>query len=256
MATFLHMRAVKVILGLQSVTAILFAMAIALSCATNENIIPNPDYQYFPLQGGKFWIYDVEETSITQTTCGDAGQTISKYEMRLSVVDSVLNSDNGYTYTIQRAKRTNNTQPWSSLVTMTSQISGSRAINNEGNINFVKLLFPISVGLSWDGNLFNKEQELNGQITDLYKITSADKPYTNSSEQSFERAVIVTQNDEQTNILYRDTRTEVYAFKVGLVYKESFLLKYFSNSQLPCYGQNKIQQGYILKQSLKEYGKN
>jgi hypothetical protein len=65
----------------------------------------------------------------------------------------------------------------------------------------------------------------------------------------------VVQNDEQSNIIYRDSRLEVYADQVGLVYKESYLLNYFSNSQLPCFAQKRTQQGVIYKQSLREFSK-
>jgi hypothetical protein len=65
----------------------------------------------------------------------------------------------------------------------------------------------------------------------------------------------VVQNDEQSNIIYRDSRLEVYADQVGLVYKESYLLNYFANSQLPCFAQKRTQQGTTYKQSLKEFSR-
>jgi hypothetical protein len=142
------------------------------------------------------------------------------------------------------------------VATWTSKIVKSQAINNESNVPYVKLIFPVFDGLQWNGNLFNNETQLNGKVEDQYKLTLTDQPFTSTKGQTFEQTVTVIQNDEQKNILYRDTRSEVYAFNVGLVYKESYLLTYFSNSQLPCYAQNKTQQGSIYKQTLKEFGKN
>jgi hypothetical protein len=40
---------------------------------------------------------------------------------------------------------------------------------------------------------------------------------------------------------------------VGLIYKEVVQVKYCTD--IGCYGQQKVEQGVILIQSLKEYGK-
>jgi hypothetical protein len=230
-------------------------MIIFYACSSTDSVKPS-DERYFPLTVGAFWVYDVEETSILRTACSDNGETISKYELRLLVVDSFPNSEQGIAYSIQRSTRLNASQPWQPEATWTSKISKSQAINNESNISYIKLVFPFFEGQQWNGNLLNAEQQLNGLVEDAYKITLARKSYTTSLGKSFDKTVTVLQSDEQKNILYRDTRSEVYAFDVGLVYKESYLLEYFANSQLPCYAQNRTQQGSILKQTLKEWGRN
>jgi hypothetical protein len=160
-----------------------------------------------------------------------------------------------YTYSIQNSKRPKATDEWAAISTWTAQVSAGRVIVNESNISYLKLLVPVTNNLVWNGNLFNNRTELNGLNVDDYKATQVGQPYTNPSALIFDHAVQVVQNDEQTNIIYRDSRLEVYAHEVGLVYKESYLLNYFANSQLPCYGQKKIQQGTVYKQMLKEYKK-
>lgn len=243
--------------GSKPVNQISFSiLMIALyACSSTDSVKPS-DERYFPLKVGMFWVYDIEETSILRTTCTDNGETVSKYELRVLVIDSFPNSDQGITYSIQRSTRLNPSQPWQPVATWTSLIDKSQAINNESNIHYIKLVFPIFDGLQWNGNLLNTEQQLNGSVEDTYQMAQTGKPYTTLLGKSFDKTVTVIQNDEQKNILYRDTRSEVYALDVGLVYKESYLLKYFANSQLPCYAQSKTQQGSILKQTLKEFGKN
>ncbi|MFM8849238.1 MAG: hypothetical protein ACKOE5_02430 [Cytophagales bacterium] len=226
------------------------------SCGTDQ-LRPSNDL-YFPLTVGVYWIYDVEETNILRLACNDNGESVARYELKVEVTDSFPNSEleGGYTYVLSRAKRVNVNQPWQPVATWTSKRIASQVVNNEGNVSYLKLMLPVYENQVWNGNLFNNEPQLNGKVEDEYKATQVGRPYTLGSGQSFENTVTVVQNEEQKNILYRDSRAEVYAWKVGLVYKESYLLKYFADSQLPCYAQNRTQQGIIWKQSLKEVGKN
>ncbi len=226
-------------------------LLLALGCTTNES--KPSDAAYFPLKVGNVWIYNVEETTILRATCTDDGVTISNYELRAVVADSFPNNENGLTYLIHRTKRLKSTDEWKELDTWTTKISGNKIVSNESNINFVKLVIPISNNLAWNGNQFNNKQELNGLNEDEYKANLVGQPYTNSSALTFSKTVSVVQNDQQKNLLYRDSRLEVYAFDVGLVYKESYLLNYFDKSDLPCYNTNKTQKGTIYKQSLKEF---
>jgi hypothetical protein len=230
--------------------------ALFFSCGTNQ---PRPSNDlYFPLSLGVYWIYDVEETSTLRLTCTENGETIAKYELKVEVTDSFPNTEfeGGYAYVLSRSKRANANEPWQPIATWTSKRVASQVINNEGNVSYLKLVFPVYENQVWNGNLFNNEPQLNGRVEDEYKVTQVARPYTLGSGRSFDRTVTVVQNEEQKNILYRDSRIEVYAWNVGLVYKESYLLKYFADSQLPCYAQNRTQQGIIWKQSLNEVGKN
>ena len=239
----------------QGLFQVLILLLVLASCSSNENGQVASDLDYYPLRVGKTWLYDVEESSTLRTSCPDNGVTTSTYEWQMKVVDSFPNTDRGLTYSIQNSKRTKPTDAWTPVSTWTAQVINSKIIVNESNINYVKLVIPLTANLTWNGNLFNTRIELNGSNQDNYVATLVGQPYKNSSGVSFDRTVTVVQNDEQNNIIYRDSRLEVYAYQVGLVYKESFLLNYFANSQLPCYAQKKTQQGTTFKQSLKEFTK-
>ncbi len=211
---------------------------------------------YFPLRVGQTWRYDIEETSIIRSVCTDNGVTTSTYELLVTVVDSVPNTSQGFTYRLKRSKRSKATDPWIDFETWTADLIGNKVVVNESNVSYVKMLTSMTNDLVWNGNLYNSRQELNGKNEDDYKSTLVNKPYVvESSGLSFGNSVSVVQNDEQSNIIYRDSRFEVYADQVGLVYKESYLLNYFANSQLPCFAQKRTQTGIIYKQSLREFSK-
>lgn len=235
-----------------SVSVVLISLLIT-SCQSNEVAKSSDDSAYFPLRVGNSWIYNVEETAIVRTSCSDNGVTVSNYELQALVTDSFPATDQGFLYVIERAKRLKVTDPWQALDTWTVQRMGNRIISNQSSIKYVKLILPLANGLVWNGNLYNNQKELNGLNEDNYKATLKGQPYTNATGITFNQTVTIIQNEEQSNIIYRDSRVEVYAYQVGLVYKESYLLKYFSNSQLPCFGQKKTQQGITYKQTLKEF---
>ncbi len=246
----------------QSRVGRVFVLAYVAVCALLSSCGPDaarpPDDFYSPLRVGAYWIYDVEETNTLRIACTDNGETMARYELMVEVTDSFPNAETegGFSYVVSRAKRTSASQPWQPITTWIIKRMKSQIISNEGNVWFLKLVFPLYENQVWNGNLFNNEQQLNGNVEDEYKATQVGGAYSLASGLSFPKTVRVVQNDEQKNILYRDSRLEVYAWNVGLVYRETYLLKYFANSLLPCYAQNRTQQGTIWKQTLKEFGKN
>jgi hypothetical protein len=229
--------------------------ALVASCDTNSASLTALDKNYYPLRVGSQWIYSIEETSISQTSCDDSGAVLAKYELSVTVTDSVPTSDGSYRYILQRAKRIDSNEPWLNFETWAVEKSSTQIIGNESDVKYVKLVFPIFNGLTWNGNLLNNSVQLNKLTEDSYKVASFEKPYTSATGQQYAKTITIIQEEEQSNLLYRDSRSEIYAYGVGLVYKESYLLNYFANSQLPCFGKNKVQQGYVLKQSLKEYNR-
>jgi hypothetical protein len=242
-------------IGSRSSQPVLFIALLVWVCfgCGSDSVVPTADF--FPLRVGQSWVYDVEESNITRAACTDDGVTSTNYELLVTVLDSIPNGDQGFTYTLKRSKRAKATNAWVDFETWTAQVIGNRIVVNESNTPYVKMLTPIANGLVWNGNLYNNRQELNGLNVDDYSSTLVGQPYAIASGLDFDKTVSVVQNDEQSNIIYRDSRLEVYADRVGLVYKETFLLSYFANSQLPCFAQKRTQQGFTYKQSLKEFNR-
>jgi hypothetical protein len=231
----------------------LIALCSVQSCGTKDALLP--DEAYFPLRVGSVWIYDVTESHIIRADCADDGVTNAGYELKVEVTNSYSNMENGTTYLFQRSRRNNATDPWMPFESWTAQVSGTKLIANQNNINYVKMSYPIASARSWNGNEYNTEKQLNGLNPDTYSFSQVHAPNTISSGLKFDRTVTVIQNAEESNILYRDSRKEIYAYGVGLVYKESVELSYFSNSQVSCFGQKRTKQGTTYKQVLKEFTK-
>ncbi len=218
---------------------------VAAGC-TNSDIVTIADQSYFPLRVGNYQIYDVNETDILQLTCGDGGQTVKNYQLKVLIFDSVKNSAGGYTYDAHRYTRTDSTQAWADLDTWTMRVTSSQVIVNESNVIYVNLIFPLRNNEKWRVNQYN---DLKADSLD--SLASLGQPYTLTNGKQFKTTLTVVQSNEQ-NLVYEDKRFEVYASTVGLIYKEITQLNYFTDQ---CFGQQKIMNGIIYKQTLKSYGR-
>jgi hypothetical protein len=230
----------------------LIISTLIFSCSEEEPLVPDMGLDYYPLSVGNYSLYHVEETQISQSV-----ETKTSYELKVTITSSGINEQGVTAYHIVREKRANPSGNWESLDTWSTRVINNRIVQNEGNILFVKLIFPPSVNLSWNGNQFNDVKDngeifYDGDITQ-YRISEFDQPITLSTGFLSDNSLTVIQNDYNDNFTGIDERKEVYARNVGLIYKETTQIQYCTDNA--CYGQQKVDKGVILIQSLKEYGK-
>lgn len=224
-------------------------------CSDDLELNIKSDTAYFPLSVGAFYIYNVEETRYSFIN----GQEDLIYQLKLSVTDSFRNNAGGTTYVIQRYVRDNIGEAFQYTETWSARVEPAQVVIMEGNISYVRLSFPVSVGRSWNGNALNNLQgdESCGDNAnfncDLYQIESVGVPYQ-FGEELLTETVEVVQSNNIDMIVKEDVRKEIYARNIGLVYKESSVLNYCTIGS--CIGQQQIDNGYTWKQSLVEYGKD
>lgn len=226
------------------------------SCDTGNNSLPDVGMDYFPLKVGVYQIYTVDETQISQSI-----EQKFVYELKFQVVDSTINQEGEYTYIIQRQKRDNANLPWNNIDSWTARIANRQAIIKDGNTSFVNLSFPTVNGLEWDGNAFNAlagDQycgENKDQKCDIFKLGNVHEEFLMTGGMTFAETLIVIQNDDPDLITKYDVRKEVYAKKVGLIYKEAAVLQFCTSTKAPdCLGKQKVDKGFRYKQVIKEYG--
>lgn len=230
-----------------------FAIAFLLSSCESSPESPDLSADYFPLKVGMYQIYDVDETQYNQLT----GNVQSVYQLKVLIADSLANVEGGYTYVLHRQKRNDANSAWENLPTWTARISNRQGIVSEENTSFVKLLFPLGDGVSWNGNAFNSlgGDQVCGDDAgpcDIYQMENVNSPYSPSPDASFDHSVVVVQNDNPDLIVKQDVRKEVYAEGIGLVYRESTVLNYCTKPD--CLGKQIIETGVRYRQVIKEYG--
>lgn len=222
------------------VNILLLFLLLAGGCADHSENLSDPGFDYFPLQKGNFKIYSVNEIRFSEFS---QPETLA-YELKTEVVDS-FPSGNKLIYVIHRSIRDTENDPWQFLDTGSAWSTEREIVQQEGSIPFVKLVFPVKKGNRWNGNTYNTLG------ADEYEVTAQQKEEIVDGT-TFEQTVTVQQEDNDDIIVFQDRRTEKYARGIGLVFKEMTQLHYCTDDN--CLGQQKIDEGVILKQILKAHG--
>lgn len=232
-----------------------FLFAICFwKCSSDGELFRKNDAEFFPLSIGSFYVYDIEETRYSVVT----GQEDFAYQLKMTVTDSFTNNAGGISYVIQRSTRENENSSFEYLDTWSVRVEATQVVVNEGNIPFVRLAFPVVVGRQWNGNALNTlggEESCGGNSSfscDQYTIESIGLPFQ-YKEEILTETIEVVQNNNIDVIVKEDVRKEIYARYIGMVYKESSVLNYCTVGS--CIGQQQIDDGFTLRQTLIEYGK-
>jgi hypothetical protein len=88
----------------------------------------------------------------------------------------------------------------------------------EENQRFVRLIFPVNEGESWNGNAYNTLEPWN------YTYTNVGEPYS-LDLLSFSKTLTVNQRNN-VNLVNQEIAYEVYAYGIGMVYKQLTDLEY------------------------------
>ncbi|MEZ4972582.1 MAG: hypothetical protein R2820_04700 [Cyclobacteriaceae bacterium] len=226
---------------------------LIIGCSDDELPELPSDSDFFPLRKGNYWLYDVQETRYSLSE----GEQNFLYQSKLAVTDSFPNLGGGFTYVIQLSRKNEGESSFTYTDTWAVRSEANQIVVEEGGVPFVKLAFPVAAGKTWNGNAFNTvegdEDCGDGNFTcDLYAI-SDDAVEFDLNGEMFSDAVEVTQNNNQDLIVEQDIRKEVYVRKVGLATRNVTMLEYCTVGD--CIGQQEIEKGVVLTQTLIEYGR-
>ena len=236
---------------IKSPFAFLFLVLCLTAGCTSETFEPEGSItgeNYFPLKTGSFIEYDVTEINYLFVPISI---DTNSYQLREVVADSFPGINNETVYRLERLKRPDSTQSWNIDSVWTVRKTPYELIKTENNTPFVKLIFPLTTTTEWDGNKYNTLDGPSGREQDLYKVESlGDTCLINGV--SFANCLVVEQNND-SNCVNADIRTEIYAKNIGLVYKESRRYNFVQNINLGC--NDSIETGTKYYQTIKKYGK-
>jgi hypothetical protein len=216
-------------------------LLILLGCDGNEPKRTDIGLDYFPLRKGFFQIYTIEGTQYSEISDPEDFQ----YELQVEVIDSFPNTAGSYTYVLHRSKRADQNEAWEFMDSWSARIDDNEVVQQEGNISFLKLILPVRNGTTWNGNKYNNNDD------DEYVMKMVNEPFT-AGNTTYERTLMVDQENNEDPIVFRDIRKEVYAREAGLIHKEITQLHYCTNDG--CLGKQEIESGITYKQQIKEYG--
>jgi hypothetical protein len=216
--------------------AIIF-ISIFSSCKEKQQITPYTGFNYFQAEVGSWVIYDVD--SIVYD--GFTNKVDTFYYQIRELIESEFTDNSGRTaLRIERSFRKSDTINWAISQIWSAAITESRAERTEENIKYMKLIFPVRRGRTWNGNAFNTLGE------QLYRYIE-----THQSEEingiAFDSTLTVLQIDN-FNLIETTQASEKYATNVGMVYKEWIDLKTEVNGS--------IKEGLKLYYRVRDFGKN
>ncbi|MFN7911194.1 MAG: hypothetical protein ACK5QC_05180 [Bacteroidota bacterium] len=204
---------------------------------------------YYPVESGRFIEYDVDSTVYNDLPISVISH---QYRIKEIIKDQFTDSEGKVAYRIERyVKIKQGTKPYDSIPYTIKEVWMLNATNksiqiNERNTRYTKLIFPIELYASWNGNAFNNLGE------QTYSYEYIDRQETINSL-NFENVLQVKQKDIKNLIAY-EYAAEKYAKNIGLA--ERKIINIYSNNVLPNVPiENRIEKGIIYAQKIIAYGK-
>ncbi|MCO6495942.1 MAG: hypothetical protein J5I91_09725 [Bacteroidetes bacterium] len=192
-------------------------VCIFLSCKNKkEDIVGILGQEYFPLNPGKEYIYQVDSIIFD-----DFNQSVDTFTSRLRIryVSQFFDSSNTpairveYDNPDKGFNEPNNR--WASVI----KFSENAIINYSDTFRTIKMVFPVKEGKSWNTNLYNN------QNPKFYKFKNVDKPL-DLNNFKFSQTVMVQQNELKT-LLTEISAFEIYAKNIGMIYSENVFIQRF-----------------------------
>jgi hypothetical protein len=214
------------ILPVLSLAILLGIVLFSCTKKKDDSYRENPSKGYFPLSFGKYVVYDVDSILWDDFQCV---KSLHRYQMRHTIVDTFRDDSNRLTYRVDVMIRKQDSLPWENHRVIFVTPTDTRLELVESNLRYIKLVFPISDNVTWQGNsmipaLDQDYRYLQGWT---YQYSNYTEPF-NDGFTYFENTVTVSHVDEQQNdpetmpnsYAYKTYSQEVYAFNVGMVYRE------------------------------------
>ncbi|QKZ14269.1 hypothetical protein [Spirosoma sp. KUDC1026] len=221
---------------------LLSALLLLGACQSDGSTLPDDGADYFPLETGRYVIYNVTEERFLPNSSPAQQTTYQLKEVTGPVYTDVTGQP---AYRLLRYRRSTGTQVWTADSIWSVRRVMNEMIRAENGLDFVALAFPISNRLRWNGNRYNQLAE------DPYELRNSGQPYRVSSQQ-FDATVTALMQDDST-LLSRGKRLAVYARQVGLIYRERTQLTYCSSSA--CIGKAQIAYGTRQIYRIQQYGR-
>ncbi|MCF8450901.1 MAG: hypothetical protein K9G49_13595 [Taibaiella sp.] len=200
-----------------------------ISCKKHSEPKTDITRNYFPLTFGKSVTFAVDSIYYNELTCS---QYRVKSQMKYVITDTFTDRRNftsKLSYILDVYSRPYEGAAWrpQSVIILNPTVTGLNW--SQDNVKFIKMMFPIEEGFTWKGNVnapvndsdFSFLKNWNYQYRDLRKSY-------NTGFVNFDNTVTVLENDESVNYpgvdsgvaAYRTYSKAVYAYNVGLVYRE------------------------------------
>lgn len=251
--------------------ASVFFLSVLSGCRKDTDEIElDFGYEYYPLEIGKSWIYQVDSVIYGVDVRGITRDS-SRSFLREAIVDTTTSLDGELLYITERYYRPNDEAPWKIDKVFTRSRNRTQAFQTEDNLRFIKMVFPPTPGKRWDGHVYFDAQQkffpVGGEQVRVfqdwdYVVTDKGQPAEVNGAQ-YDDVAAIQEADYDVDLNYRRSQA-LYARDIGLVYRQSFI--YDTNCIACCNSasevneqcrntpwEEKAEKGYELRQTLIGY---
>lgn len=238
------------------------AAAFLLSACENREIEEMEidfGYEYYPLEIGRSWTYLVDSV-VYQPGIGRVEKDSSRSYLRETIVDTTTALDGELQYIVERYYRPDDQTPWRVAKVFTRSRSETQAFQTEDNLRFIKMVFPLEPGKTWDGNVhFDETREflVGGEYVAIYRDWDYAVALMNETIEIHGRTYSNVTAIQQANYTEDNTRfrtaQEKYAPEVGLIYREWFIADSKCSSCASIPWEDRAEEGFYLQQTLISY---
>lgn len=219
--------------------------------------------EYYPLQKGKYIIYDVDSTYWDDFM---RNTYVRSSQMRYEIADEFTNAEGKLSYKVDIFHRNSSSESFRPVEVMYVTPSETDLKVNQQNLTFIKLIFPVSEDRTWDGNAlvprFDQDYTAEYGNTNgwLYQYKNVGKPH-DVGNNYFANTITVNQIDEQlndpdvdtTSYAYRNYMQEIYAKNVGMIYRERIYWEFQPKSPDGQSGGSGYRKGYGVVMKATEH---
>lgn len=245
---------------------IVLGLIFFVSCNTDptvENLNIDYGYDYYPVEIGKYIIYDVDSVTFDPNLSGISIDTTS-YQAKEEIVDTTIDNAGRTMFIIHYSTRDSMNQVWNLENVYTTVVDDSWVERTEDNLRFIKMVFPQKIDSTWDGNRLFAEDgfivTVRGETLEMFKnwssVTKEKSSSGTISGLNFDDLLTIQHADDE-NLIERRFVEEKYARGVGLVNKTMIILDTQCGGNLSdCIGlpwEDKAEKGFILTMTVNAY---
>ncbi len=172
-----------------------------------ETVNLNRGHDYFPIEIGFSWTYQVD--SIVFNKFNERIDTLH-YNVKFVAEDSIQDSI-GSAIKMVKYIQQDTSFPWSFDSELVIQRDDNVLRVKQNNETITKLIFPLDLYKYWDGNILNSGEE------ELFEVVTLHEPFVGLNIQTDSSLRVI--HRDRINALERFYGEEVYANKLGLIYK-------------------------------------
>jgi hypothetical protein len=208
------------------------------SCKKEVIVPATSSANYFPVEKGKYIIYDVDSVFHAENDNNTDDSVYAwHFQMKEIIDETYIDGERRPAQIIKQYRRDNDTMDWVQTGVCTQVRTATAAFKTVDNITYHKMAFPITDQVSWDGNDVNTLSEEMYHYQDIHVSMVL-------GTLSFDSTVSVLQIDE-SNFIEKTYGLEIYANHIGMIYKERDELHKVNDQ---------IVSGVVLKMTARGYG--